>query len=264
MRDPPRQLHPAPQLSAQPRAPVRRAVRPALKRRWYADTTMETELFETRFPHRRRGPPALCPAARTRPSPASCSKTRGASRTSSTGERIVVTTSMTFGGRRISTALLTFELADDGRRQRAELHPPGGVLRRRRRARDAPRRVGNACSTRSRGRSPREPGDRTRVFDALGDPTRRAMVALLARGPVTVSALERAARRDRDRGGPALARARARGAGGLREARPDALLPPAARRPARARALGAAVPRGVGGAVRPARSAARRGGRRGP
>jgi len=27
------------------------------------------------------------------------------------------------------------------------------------------------------------------VFDALGDPTRRAMVALLARGPVTVSAL---------------------------------------------------------------------------
>jgi DNA-binding transcriptional ArsR family regulator len=27
------------------------------------------------------------------------------------------------------------------------------------------------------------------VLDALGDPTRRAMVALLARGPVTVSAL---------------------------------------------------------------------------
>jgi DNA-binding transcriptional ArsR family regulator len=27
------------------------------------------------------------------------------------------------------------------------------------------------------------------VFDALGDPTRRAMVSLLARGPLTVSAL---------------------------------------------------------------------------
>ena len=30
------------------------------------------------------------------------------------GERVVMTTTMTFGGKRISTALITFELADEG------------------------------------------------------------------------------------------------------------------------------------------------------
>ena len=100
--------------------------------------------------------------------------------------------------------------------------------------------LGNAARRARRGRSPRELRRPHALLDALGDPTRRAMVALIARGPVDRLGARRAARRDRDRGRPALARARAGRAGGLGKARPDALLPPAARRPARARALGAA------------------------
>jgi uncharacterized protein YndB with AHSA1/START domain len=85
---------------------------PALKRRWHANPTTETELFESDF--------RIGGADRQRyvlgadsPFPGHALENEGRFEDIVDGERIVLTTSMTFGGRRISTALLTFELRDE-------------------------------------------------------------------------------------------------------------------------------------------------------
>ena len=84
---------------------------PALKRRWHANPTTETELFESDFriggADRQRyvlGPDS--------PFPGCVMENEGRFEDIVEGERIVVSSSMTFGGRRISTALLTFEFGD--------------------------------------------------------------------------------------------------------------------------------------------------------
>ena len=85
---------------------------PALKRRWYADTTMETELFETDFRiggHERQRYVLRADS----PFPGVVLENEGRFEDIVEGERVVVTTSMSFGGRRISTSLLTFELHDE-------------------------------------------------------------------------------------------------------------------------------------------------------
>jgi uncharacterized protein YndB with AHSA1/START domain len=86
---------------------------PALKRRWYANPTSELELCESDFriggTDRQRS--ILGPDT---PFPGAVLENEGRFEDIVEGERIVVSTSMTFGGRRISTALLTFELRDDG------------------------------------------------------------------------------------------------------------------------------------------------------
>ena len=85
---------------------------PTLKQRWYADTTMETELFEMDFRvggmERQRY--VLRPDS---PFPGVVLESVGRFEDIVEGERIVVSTSMSFGGRRISTSLLTFELHDE-------------------------------------------------------------------------------------------------------------------------------------------------------
>jgi len=86
---------------------------PELKRRWHADTTMEPELSETDFrvggTDRQRY--VMRPDS---PFPGHVLENEGRFEDIVEGERIVVSTSMTLGGRRISTALLTFELCDEG------------------------------------------------------------------------------------------------------------------------------------------------------
>ena len=85
---------------------------PALKRRWYASPSTELELCESDFriggADRQRS--VLGPGT---PFPGTALENEGRFEDIADGERIVVSTSMTFGGRRISSALLTFELADD-------------------------------------------------------------------------------------------------------------------------------------------------------
>ena len=85
---------------------------PALKRRWYADKTMETELFEMDFrvggSERQRY--VLRPDS---PFPGVVLESVGRFEDIVEGERIVVSTSMSFADRRISTSLLTFELYDE-------------------------------------------------------------------------------------------------------------------------------------------------------
>lgn len=85
---------------------------PALRRGWYADITMETELFESEF--------RIGGADRQRyvlrqdsPFPGVVLENEGRFEDIVEDERIVVTTSMSFGGRRISTSLLTFEVTDE-------------------------------------------------------------------------------------------------------------------------------------------------------
>ena len=85
---------------------------PALKRRWYASQATEIERFETDFrvggADRQRS--VMGPQT---PFPGNVIENEGRFEDIVDGERIVVTTSMTFGGLRISTALLTFELSDE-------------------------------------------------------------------------------------------------------------------------------------------------------
>jgi uncharacterized protein YndB with AHSA1/START domain len=85
---------------------------PALKRRWYSSPTMELELCECDFrvggADRQRS--VMGSAS---PFPGHALENEGRFEDIVDGERIVVSTSMTFGGRRISTSLLTFELADE-------------------------------------------------------------------------------------------------------------------------------------------------------
>ena len=84
----------------------------ALKERWYANSNMNTELFEMDF--------RIGGAERQRyvlsadsPFPGVILENNGHFENIVEGERIVVSTSMSFGGRRISTSLLTFELRDE-------------------------------------------------------------------------------------------------------------------------------------------------------
>jgi uncharacterized protein YndB with AHSA1/START domain len=85
---------------------------PALKRHWHANPTTQTELFESDFriggADRQRY--VLGPNS---PFPGAALENEGRFEDIVEGERIVLSTSMTFGGRRISTALLTFELRDE-------------------------------------------------------------------------------------------------------------------------------------------------------
>lgn len=84
---------------------------PALKQGWYANPNMEIELFETEFhiggAERQRY--VMGPGS---PFPGNVIANEGRFEDIVEAERIVVSTSMTFGGRRISTALLTFEFGD--------------------------------------------------------------------------------------------------------------------------------------------------------
>jgi len=84
---------------------------PALKQAWYASPSMEVEQFETDL--------RIGGAERQRyvmgassPFPGTVIENEGRFEDIVEGERIVVSTSMSFGGRRISTALLTFEFGD--------------------------------------------------------------------------------------------------------------------------------------------------------
>ncbi len=85
---------------------------PALKRRWYASPTTELELCDSDFrvggADRQRS--VLGPNT---PFPGHALENEGRFEDIVEGERIVISTSMTFGGRRISTALLTFELGEE-------------------------------------------------------------------------------------------------------------------------------------------------------
>ena len=86
---------------------------PALKQRWHAGRSMEVQDFELDFRvggHERQ---RYCLGADT-PFPGTELANDGRFEDIVEGERIVLTTTMTFGSRRISTSLLTFELADDG------------------------------------------------------------------------------------------------------------------------------------------------------
>ena len=84
---------------------------PALKQRWYADTTMEAQHFETDF--RIGGQDSQRYVLRPgTPFPGVVLENEGRFEDIVAGERIVVATSMAFGGRRISTSLLTFETQD--------------------------------------------------------------------------------------------------------------------------------------------------------
>jgi uncharacterized protein YndB with AHSA1/START domain len=84
---------------------------PEIKQRWYADPTMEVLGGETDF---RVGGIELQRYALgpDTPFPGTVLENEGRFENIVAGERIVLTTSMTFGGRRISTALITFELSD--------------------------------------------------------------------------------------------------------------------------------------------------------
>ena len=82
------------------------------KKRWHADTTMDTEMSETDF--------RVGGAERQRyvmnassPFPGAVLANEGRFEDIVAGERIVLSTSMSLGGRRISTSLLTFELGDE-------------------------------------------------------------------------------------------------------------------------------------------------------
>ena len=86
---------------------------PALKQRWHAGAKMAVLDFEMDFrvggAERQRY--ALGPET---PFPGLVLENEGRFEDIVEGERIVLTTTMTFGGKRISTSLLTFELADTG------------------------------------------------------------------------------------------------------------------------------------------------------
>ena len=85
---------------------------PARKRGWHADITMEPELFESDF--RVGGVDRQRYVLREdSPFPGVVLENEGRFEDIADGERIVVTTSMAFGGRRISTSLITFALSDE-------------------------------------------------------------------------------------------------------------------------------------------------------
>jgi uncharacterized protein YndB with AHSA1/START domain len=85
---------------------------PMLKQRWYADATMQPQRSEMDF--------RVGGVERQRyvlnedsPFPGVVLENEGRFEDIVKGERVVVSTSMNFGGRRISTSLLTFELHDE-------------------------------------------------------------------------------------------------------------------------------------------------------
>ena len=85
---------------------------PARKQGWQADITMEPELFESDF--RVGGVDRQRYVLRAdSPFPGVVLENEGRFEDIADGERIVVTTSMAFGGRRISTSLITFALSDE-------------------------------------------------------------------------------------------------------------------------------------------------------
>lgn len=85
---------------------------PALKERWYADETMEPQGSEMDF--RVGGIERQSYVLREgSPFPGLALENEGRFEDIVEGERVVVSTSMAFGGRRISTSLLTFELSDE-------------------------------------------------------------------------------------------------------------------------------------------------------
>ena len=85
---------------------------PALKQRWYADTTMEIQATEMDF--RVGGIERQRYVLREgSPFPGVVLENEGRFEDIVERERVVVSTSMQFGGKRISTSLLTFELDDD-------------------------------------------------------------------------------------------------------------------------------------------------------
>jgi uncharacterized protein YndB with AHSA1/START domain len=84
---------------------------PALKQRWHAGPLVDVRSFEMDFRvgGAERQSYALGPDT---PFPGTLLENEGRFEDIVAGERVVLTTTMTFGGKRISTALLTFELAD--------------------------------------------------------------------------------------------------------------------------------------------------------
>src|SRR5687767_4418289 len=85
---------------------------PVLRRGWYADVTMETERFESDF-HIGGADRQRYVLRQDAPFPGVVLENEGRFEDIVEGERIVVTTSMAFGGRRISTSLLTFEITEE-------------------------------------------------------------------------------------------------------------------------------------------------------
>ena len=84
---------------------------PRLKQGWYANPALEIELFETDFRIGGIERQRYTMGANT-PFPGTVIENDGRFEDIVEGERIVVSTSMTFGGRRISSALLTFEFGE--------------------------------------------------------------------------------------------------------------------------------------------------------
>jgi uncharacterized protein YndB with AHSA1/START domain len=82
-----------------------------LKQAWYASPTMDIELFESEFRVGGTERQRYVMGANT-PYPGTAIENEGRFEDIVEDERIVVSTSMTFGGRRISTALLTFAFGD--------------------------------------------------------------------------------------------------------------------------------------------------------
>ena len=116
--------------------------------------------------------------------------------------RIVFASTMTLGEKRISASLATIEALAVGNRHRPHPHTSRRILRGRRWSRNAASGVGQATRgvgpgatalAGERGRKARTMRRKKpavdRVFHALGDPTRRAILEKLSEGPISVSRL---------------------------------------------------------------------------
>ena len=88
---------------------------PAKKRLWYADgSSHEVDVFETGLPRVGGAERSSYSLGDQTPFPGLVMANEGRFEDIVPNSRIVVTTSMTFGDRRISTALICFELFPDG------------------------------------------------------------------------------------------------------------------------------------------------------
>ena len=86
---------------------------PELKKRWYVDHKMRTQAFEMDFRVGGQERQSYALGDET-PFPGAVIENDGRYEDIVEGERIVLSTTMTFGGRRISSSLITFEIAEDG------------------------------------------------------------------------------------------------------------------------------------------------------
>ena len=167
---------------------------PAKKRRWFGDAAShDVEAFELDF--------RVGGVERNRyrmndktPFPGTILANEGTIQEIAPGRRVVTATTMTMGDHRISSALITIELVPDSARAQISTAPTKPPSTRARTGRRCARAAGSSSSTSSAARWRTRPvqtatADIDRVFQALGDPTRRAILGRLSQGPQSVSGL---------------------------------------------------------------------------